>query len=250
MIIEYDGKQPKIDPSAYIAPNAVISGDVTIGPNARILYGAVITAEGAPVKIGRGVVVMENAVIRGAGGRTRSFPCILEDYVLVGANAYVCGATLHYRAFVGSSATVFNGSIVGRNAAVSIGAIVHIQTHLPPETLVPIQHIVIGNPCKLFAPNQSNEIIDELMRRNFRDYVFDLAEDEILAERYSHSLALHLKDKVLSLSDVLSPIENFELKEEKPIIINKETELIEPIQQIKKASTRNHKVITRRKRTN
>jgi carbonic anhydrase/acetyltransferase-like protein (isoleucine patch superfamily) len=246
MIIEHKGKSPKIDPSAYIAPNAVISGDVTIGPDARILYGAVITSEGAPVKIGRGVVVMENAVVRGAGGRNRSFPCILEDYVLVGANAYVCGATLHYRAFVGSAATVFNGSIVGHNAAVSLGAIVHIQTYLPPETLVPIQHIVIGNPCKLFAPNQSNEIIDELMRRNFREYVFDLGDEEVLAERYSNSLGAHLKDRALSLSDVLVPCATTPHEESK-ILTDKEAELTP---NIKKASTRNHRVVTRRKRVN
>lgn len=206
MIIEHEGKKPVIDPSAYIAPNAVISGDVTIGPDSRILYGAVITSEGAPVKIGRGVVVMENAVIRGAGGAKQAFPCILEDYVLVGPTAYISGATLEYRAFVGANATVFNGSVVGRNAAVSLGSIVHIQTHLPAETLVPIQHIVIGNPCKLFSPNQAHEVIDELMRRNFREYVFNLKDNEVLAERYAKSLASHLSDKTLSLNDVLAAV--------------------------------------------
>ncbi len=249
MIIEHNGKQPKIDPSAYIAPNAVISGDVTIGPDSRILYGAVITAEGAPVKIGCGVVVMENAVIRGAGGRTRSFPCILEDRVLIGANAYVCGATLQHRAFVASGATVFNGAVIGHNAAVSLGAIVHIQTYLPPETLVPIHHIVIGNPCKLFAPNQAHEIIDELMRRNFREYVFDLAEDEILAERYSNSLAAHLKDRALSLADVLVPFEPIkEPSDLSQTTTEKELKLVQPV--AKKTPTRGHRPITRRKRTN
>ncbi|KAF0236458.1 MAG: hypothetical protein FD167_4530 [bacterium] len=249
MIIEHNGKQPKIDPSAYIAPNAVISGDVTIGPEARILYSAIITAEGAPVKIGRGVVVMENAVIRGAGGSTRHFPCILEDYVLIGANAYVCGATLQYRAFVASGATVFNGAIIGHNAAVSLGAVVHIQTYLPPDTLVPIQHIVIGNPCKLFAPNQAHEIIDELMRRNFREYVFDLAEDEILAERYNHSLAAHLKDRILSLPDVLVPFESIkESSDLSQTIIEKELKLVQPV--AKKTPTRSHRAVPRRKRTN
>lgn len=249
MIIEYNGNKPKIDPSAYIAPNAVISGDVTIGPDSRILYGAVITSEGAPVKIGRGVVVMENAVIRGAGGRTRAFPCILEDSVLIGANAYVCGATLHNRAFVASGATVLNGAVIGHNAAVSLGAIVHIQTYLPPETLVPIQHIVIGNPCKLFAPNQAHEIIDELMRRNFREYVFDLKDEEVLANRYGNSLAAHLKDKVLSLQDVLVTFEPIEPETNKTITDK------EPLAQTvaKKASTRTPRAprtVTRRKRTN
>lgn len=247
MIIEHQGKRPVIDPSAYIAPNAVISGDVTIGPDSRILYGAVITAEGAPVKIGQGVVVMENAVVRGAGGSTRNFPCILEDYVLVGPNAYICGATLEYRAFVASGSTVFNGSVIGRNAAVSLGAIVHIQTYLPAETLVPIQHIVIGNPCKLFSPNQAHEVIDELMRRNFREYVFDLREAEILAQRYGNSLAAHLKDQPLSLADVLVSVK----KEENAIEKTKEAGAVKTVAVKTRAPRKTQpKQATARKRTN
>jgi carbonic anhydrase/acetyltransferase-like protein (isoleucine patch superfamily) len=201
MIIEHRGKKPVIHPTAYIAPNAVISGDVIIGANSRILYGAVITAEGAPVRIGESTVIMENAVIRGAGGRTRNFPATIGDYVLVGPGAYIAGATLEYRAFVATGAVVFNGAIVGRNAAVSTGAIVHIETRVPDETVVPLQHIVIGDPCKLFAPNQADEIIDELMRRNFREFVFDLRDEQILAERYCRSLGAHLSDKLWEKAD-------------------------------------------------
>ncbi|MEW6733243.1 MAG: gamma carbonic anhydrase family protein [Acidobacteriota bacterium] len=197
MIIEHRGKRPIIDPSAYIAPNAVVSGDVTIAADTRVLYGAVITSEGAPVRIGKGNVIMENAVIRAAGGRTRSFPVTIGDYALVGPSAYVSGATLEYRAFVGARTVILNGSIIERNAAVTVGAIVHIQTRVPAETVVPLQHIVIGDPCKLFAPSQADAILDELMRRNFKSYVFDLSDEQILAEHYVHSLGLHLQDRVL-----------------------------------------------------
>jgi carbonic anhydrase/acetyltransferase-like protein (isoleucine patch superfamily) len=199
MIIEHGGKKPQIHPTAYIAPNAVVSGDVTIGANAKILYGAVVTAEGAPVQIGAETIIMENAVVRASGGRKRQFPVTIGEYVLIGPQAYVVGAILEYRAFVGTGATVLNGAIVGRNASVAIGAIVHIQTRVPDETVVPLQHIVIGNPCKLYAPNQADEIIDELMRRNFREYVFGLADEQILAQHYGRTLALHLNDRLLDL---------------------------------------------------
>lgn len=204
MIVEHRGKSPVIDPSAYIAPNAVISGDVTIGPNTRILYGAVITAEGAPLTIGKGTVVMENAVVRAAGGRKRQFPTTIGDYVFIGPTAHISGATLEYRAFVATGAVILNGAIVERNAAVTIGSVVHIQTRVPAGSVVPLNHIVIGDPCKVFAPNQADEILDELMRRNFRDYVFDLGEMEILAERYSRSLGAHLRDSMVEMSTTLS----------------------------------------------
>jgi carbonic anhydrase/acetyltransferase-like protein (isoleucine patch superfamily) len=202
MIIEHQGKRPTIHPTAYIAPNAVISGDVTIGAETRVLYGAVITSEGAPARIGKGVVIMENAVIRASGGHSRKFPVTIGDYVFIGPHAHITGATLDYRAYVGTGAVVLNGSEIGRNAAVTIGAIVHIQTRIPDETVVPLQHIVIGNPCKLFAPNDAEAIIDELLRRNFKQFVFGLEDRQILAEHYSRSLGAHLRDRIL---DAIAP---------------------------------------------
>lgn len=62
MRVEHLGRQPLVDPSAWIAPNAVLSGPVTIGPNTRVLYGAVLTAEcGAEVVVGAECVIMEHA---------------------------------------------------------------------------------------------------------------------------------------------------------------------------------------------
>lgn len=197
MIVEHAGRRPIIHPTAYIAPNAVVSGDVEIGQGARILFGAVITAEGAPIRIGKDVIVMENAVVRASGGEKRRFPTTIGDYVFIGPNSYISGATLEYRAYIGTGAVVLNGSTVERNAAVTVGSVVHIQTRIPAESVVPLHHIVIGDPCKVYSSGQADLVIDELMRHNFRDYVFGLAERDILAERYSLHLAEHLKDKVL-----------------------------------------------------
>lgn len=65
MLIEHRGAVPEIDPTAYIAPTAVICGAVRIGPGARVLFGAVLTAEDGRVSVGARSIVMENAVIRG-----------------------------------------------------------------------------------------------------------------------------------------------------------------------------------------
>ncbi|MCS6885696.1 MAG: gamma carbonic anhydrase family protein [Acidobacteriota bacterium] len=197
IIVEHAGKRPVIHPTAYVAPNAVVCGDVEIGEDSRVLFGAVITAEGAPIRIGKGVIIMENAVVRASGGRKRSFPTTIGDYVFIAPNAHISGATLEYRAYVGTGAVVLNGATVERNAAVTVGSIVHIQTRIPAETVVPLHHIVIGDPCRVYSSGQADMVIDELMRRNFREYVFGLAEREILAEKYSRHLGMHLKDKLL-----------------------------------------------------
>ena len=65
MLVEHRGKRPRVHETAYIAHTAVVCGDVTIGENSRVLFGATIVAEGGPVEIGAHCIIMENALIRG-----------------------------------------------------------------------------------------------------------------------------------------------------------------------------------------
>ena len=88
MLIEHRGRVPQVHPSAYVAPTAVICGAVHIGPDARVLFGAVLSAEDGEIAIGARSIVMENAVIR---GRARH-PAVIGDDVLVGPHAHVNGA--------------------------------------------------------------------------------------------------------------------------------------------------------------
>jgi gamma-carbonic anhydrase len=68
VLIEHDGSRPHVAESAYVAPTAVLCGDVRVGEDARILFGAVLTAEGGPVVVGERSIVMENALVRGRTG--------------------------------------------------------------------------------------------------------------------------------------------------------------------------------------
>src|SRR5919107_817660 len=68
MLVEHEGRAPQVDPSAWVAPNAVVSGDVRIGPECRVLFGAVLSDEGGPVELGAQAIVMENALVRGRAG--------------------------------------------------------------------------------------------------------------------------------------------------------------------------------------
>ena len=78
-----EGKKPDIDPTAIIAPTAVISGAVTIGPRAHISFGAVILGDDSPVTIGEQTVIRENVVIRAS----EQHPVRVGDYVLIGARS-------------------------------------------------------------------------------------------------------------------------------------------------------------------
>lgn len=90
MLIEHNGKRPVIHGSARIAPNAVLAGDITVGAETSIGYGAVLTAESGPISIGANCVVMENAVLRGAA----KFPLAI-GWVAVGDPATILPAESH-----------------------------------------------------------------------------------------------------------------------------------------------------------
>jgi UDP-3-O-[3-hydroxymyristoyl] glucosamine N-acyltransferase len=99
------GKKPHIEESAYVAPTAIVSGDVKVGAGCAILHGAVLVAEGASVEIGEGCVVMEHAVVRAS-----SKPVKIGEYSVVGPHAHVVDASLP------DDSHIPNGAMQGENA--------------------------------------------------------------------------------------------------------------------------------------
>ena len=200
MLIEHQGKRPQIDKSAYVAPNAVVCGDVVIGENSRVLFGAVLVAEGGPVVIGSQCVVMENAVIRG----TARHPARLGDHVLVGPRAYLTGCTVEDDVFLATGSTVFNGAKLGQGTEVRINGIVHLKTVMPADTVVPIGWIAVGDPAEILPPNDHDRIWALQEPLNFPRTVFGLerapAGETIMPEltrRYTKALGKHQGDGML-----------------------------------------------------
>src|SRR3989442_11226277 len=130
MILAHGGKRPLIDTSAYVAPTATICGEVSVGPESRVLFGAVLTAESGPVTIGERCIIMENAVIRGVAHH----PASLGDHVLVGPHAHLSGCRIEDDVFIATGACIFNGATIGARATVRIRRIVHLPTRIPPAT--------------------------------------------------------------------------------------------------------------------
>lgn len=118
MMISSGTKKPNVHASAYVAPNAVISGDVTVEEGCAILYGAVITAEGAPVTIGANSVIMENAVLKSSGGSVMQFPLTIGESCIIGPAAYVVGAIIEPGCFIAAHSVVRNGETLTENTTV------------------------------------------------------------------------------------------------------------------------------------
>ncbi len=154
MIIRHLDKEPSINDTAYIAPNAMICGDVKIGKNVRVMFGAQIIAENSPIEIGDNCIILENAVIRG----TEKFPVSIGTNCLVGPNAHLVGCTVEDNVFIATGASIFHGAILKTGSEVRINGVVHLKTVLPEDSSVPINWIAVGNPVQILSPDKHDEI--------------------------------------------------------------------------------------------
>jgi len=193
MITGYGDHRPTIDADAWVAPDASVSGDVTIGPGCRIMHGARLIAEaGGTIRLGRNCIVLENAVIRA----TARHPCRIGDHCLVGPNSHVVGATIEDEVFIATSAHVFHGAVIGAGAEVRIGATVHLRSRLAPGATVPIGWVAVGDPAQLLSPDRHEEIWTLQQPLDFPGFVYgvDRAEPglmQLVTARLSAALGAH-----------------------------------------------------------
>jgi carbonic anhydrase/acetyltransferase-like protein (isoleucine patch superfamily) len=128
-----------VDPAAWIAPSAVVLGDVTIGPESTVWYHAVIRGDTDAIRIGRQTNIQDGCVLHADAG----MPCTLGDRVTVGHGAIVHGATVEDDCLIGMKAVVMNGAKIGKGSIVAVGAIVTEGTDIPPGS------IAMGQPAKV-----------------------------------------------------------------------------------------------------
>lgn len=191
MIIEHAGKRPGIHSTSSIALDATVCGDVTIGPHSRVLYGARIIGEsGGRVIIGSNCIVMENAVVRA----TPKHPCKIGDSCLIGPNAHVVGAVLEDEVFIATAVAIFHGTRLERGVEVRPHATVHLRTHLPQGTTVPIGWVAVGDPARIFSPDRHDEIWSIQKPLNFPDWVYGVCrEDPDKMQRITRGLSQSLE---------------------------------------------------------
>ena len=196
-LLEHRGKRPSVDPSAYVAPTAVLCGDVVVGPDARILFGAVLTAEDGRVEVGARCVVMENALVR---GRAKT-PVVLGDDVLVGPHAHVNGAVVGEGSFLATGCALFPGVRLGRGVEVRIHGVVHVNSVLEDGAMVPIGWIAVGDPAQILPPGEHDAIWAVQEGLDFPGTVYGLPRDAPARERMERQaawFAAHREDREVS----------------------------------------------------
>jgi carbonic anhydrase/acetyltransferase-like protein (isoleucine patch superfamily) len=132
LILPYEGVEPQIDPSAWLAPNATVVGDAQIGARASVFYGAVVRADMAAVRLGPGSNLQDNVVVH----TDTDLPAIIGAGVTVGHAAVVHGCVIEDHCLIGMNATVLNGAVVGAGSLVAAGTVVREGAIIPPRSLV------------------------------------------------------------------------------------------------------------------
>ncbi len=136
-------------PSAFIAAGATVLGDVTIGEESSVWFGAVVRGDCEAIRIGKRTNIQDQCVLHADPG----FPCTLGDGVTVGHGAIVHGATVEDDVLIGMKAVVMNGAKIGHGSIVAVGAVVLEGTDIPPGS------VVMGQPAKVKRPAEARDAV-------------------------------------------------------------------------------------------
>jgi carbonic anhydrase/acetyltransferase-like protein (isoleucine patch superfamily) len=139
MLIEFDGNSPKIGKDVFIAPTAVLIGDVTVGDNTSIWFSAVIRGDFGPITIGTGCSIQDNVTIHVFDDS----PTIIHDNVTVGHGSVLEGCTIGERTVVGMNATVLPFAVVGEQVMIAAGSVI------PERMIIPDRVLVAGVPAEV-----------------------------------------------------------------------------------------------------
>jgi carbonic anhydrase/acetyltransferase-like protein (isoleucine patch superfamily) len=132
LVLGIAGSSPSVDAALFVAPGAVVVGDVTLGSGTSVWYACVLRAEHGPIVVGDDVNIQDGCILHADPG----FPTVLGDRVSLGHGAVVHGATVEDDVLIGMRATVLNGARIGAGSLVAAGAVVRPGAVIPPGSRV------------------------------------------------------------------------------------------------------------------
>ncbi|MEP6799603.1 MAG: gamma carbonic anhydrase family protein [Lapillicoccus sp.] len=132
LLLPFDGHEPTVDASAWVAPSAELIGDVRLLADCSVWYGAVLRADFDPITLGVGSNLQDGVVVHTDAGH----PTVIGRGVSVGHQAVLHGCTVGDGVLVGMSATILNGAVIGEETLIAAGAVVPEGAQIPPRSLV------------------------------------------------------------------------------------------------------------------
>jgi len=158
MILEFKGKYPKIHPTAFITENAMIIGDVEIGPESNIWFYSIVRGDQNYIRIGSHCSIQDACILHVED----NLPLIIEDQVAFGHRVVAHACKISKGSLIGIGAIVLNGAEIGEESIVGAGSVVTPNTVIPPRTLA------LGNPAKPIRSLREKDL--DLIRQTINNY--------------------------------------------------------------------------------
>lgn len=138
MIRNYQGRAPRVAPSAFIAESADVIGDVEIGENSSVWFQTVLRGDIEPIRLGANTNIQDGTIVHTMIGS----PVVVGDWVTVGHRAVLHGCTIEGHCLIGMGAVLLNNAVVGEGSIVAAGSLVLENTVIPPRSLF------MGSPAR------------------------------------------------------------------------------------------------------
>jgi len=139
---------PALEGAAFIAANSTVNGDVVLGPDASVFYGAVLRGDINIIRIGRGSNIQDNAIVH----LSDNHGTVVGDYVTVGHAVTLHGCTVEDGCLIGMGSIILDGARIGAGSIVGAGSLVTMGFECPPDSMV------MGRPAKVVRPLKPEEI--------------------------------------------------------------------------------------------
>ena len=152
-------KVPAVKGAAFLAWNAEVAGDVTLGEETSVWFSATLRGDMAAITVGRGTNVQDNATLH----VDTDLPLTVGSGVTIGHNAILHGCTVGNDCLIGMAAVILNGAVIGEQSVVGAGALVTEGKQFPPRSLI------VGSPAKVVR--QVDDALLEKIRANARTYI-------------------------------------------------------------------------------
>lgn len=159
MIMEFEGKHPRLDPTVFVADNALVIGDVEIGQGSNIWFYSIVRGDVNYIRIGSNCNIQDACVLH---VEKNLHPLFLEDEVVLGHRVVVHGCRIKKGSLIGIGAIVLNGAEIGEQSIVGAGSVVTPQTIIPPRTLA------LGTPAKAVRSLDDKDLL--MIRRTIGNY--------------------------------------------------------------------------------
>lgn len=160
MVRSFGNTEPSIHPTAFIAEDAIVIGDVEIGEDASVWFGSVVRGDVNYIRIGARTNIQDGCVIHVS---SKTHPTVLEEEITVGHRVTLHGCYVERRCLIGIGSILLDGVRVGAESLVAAGSL------LTPRTIIPPRSLVMGTPARVKRLLTEDEIAH--LDKSWRNYV-------------------------------------------------------------------------------